>query len=390
MLKLWEKAPYIIKVLLAALVLVAIVRVARADGTLIQLRQLNSLVRDGATPDTPIYGVMLAGYDGTSAQFLSLGTDGILDVDIAAGGSISITTQADDTANTQDTIAVSSLNYGYESVGGVWDRWRIDTAGNGFVSLGTALDSSIDSISIAVNDVIPQLDSTDHISVSPYYFNAAAGDTQPTATTTQADDLANTLDTLNVTGFLMGWDGTDWDRLFVLSFGDDLTPGNGTDDGLLTTFAQVIGYDEDDTNSDRIYSYDTDGDNVATEAEGVTLAATGFNRLLDEAGTYDRERVSHVAGFYTPATSSTQITADGGEDCTSDNALTAGYYIVQTDATAFCELNADAATAGATTADMRFENPGLYTIMTVAAQDTLCCTVSAGTSIITITAVTFN
>lgn len=514
----WSKVPYWLRIVLAAVALFAVVRIARADTTAIQLRQLNVLVRDGAVPDSPAYSYMMSGWDGTNAQFFSTNTSGQLLV-MPGSGSFGVsatddaafvqgtdpvtpagfiyddtltndpeendvalaridskravvgriegetrgvsadvlTLGADDTVNTTNGLTTYSMLMGYESVGGVWDRLRMDTSGNLFVSLATALDSSIDSVSIAVNDVIPQMDSTDRMAVSIYGTNAAAGDTQPTVTTTQANNLAATLDTLNVSSFLYGYDGTTFDLLTTLAAaGDDqaaqngsLTtwstllafdgtnydrlrtqntsadnlafssplnvfsimgaydganfdrvvgfPGNADDqtgpstNGLLGTMSAVFGYDEDDTNWDRVYGYDTDGDNVATEAEGVTLATTGFNRLLDEAGTYDRERVSQVTGFYTPAAATTTLAVDTSDpNCVTDSSLAAGYYVLQTDAVIWCELGADDAAITATTGDWRIENPGIYTITTTSTQDTICCVTAAGTATLNINAVTWN
>ena len=52
--------------------------VALADTTSIQLRQLNTLWRDGATVDAPTYGVLMSGWDGTNPQFISTNTSGQL------------------------------------------------------------------------------------------------------------------------------------------------------------------------------------------------------------------------------------------------------------------------------------------------------------------------
>lgn len=451
---LWEKLPYWVKVLLFAVVLVLIVRVARADSTPLTIRQLNSLVRDGAVPDSPAYGLMLAGYDGTNTQLINVDATGQLQVDVLTGGGSSavdlatftqatdfvtvlagyfddtvgtdptendqaavridskralvgriegetrgvsadvLTAGADDTVNTTNSLVTSNLLYGYESVGAVWDRLRMDTTGSLFVSLATALDSSIDSVSIAVNDVIPQMDSTDRLAVSIYGWNAAAGDMQPTVTTAGAADLANTLDTLNVTSFLVGWDGTDWDRLSIFSFADDVTLGDGTDDGLLGTMTLVMGYDEDDTNSDRIYSYDTDGDGVATEGEGVTLATTGFNRLLNPSATFDRQKISHTTGFTSfPSAACGIVTVTGAAAACTTSGFTAvgSFYQIQSNARAICRAEEDATTPSvAVTTDMPVESPGVYYWTPVDTNtDTLCCDTSSGDAEIRVCLVTF-
>lgn len=305
-----------------------------------------------------------------------------------------LTTGADNTALTTNGLYTYAMLLGYESVGGVADLLRMDTSGYLYTTLATALDSSIDSISIAINDVIPQLDSTDRMAVSAYFFNAAAGDTQPTATTTQANDLALTLDTLNVTAVLMGGEGStnaDLDIIRVFNLGDDITYGDGTDDGLLGGLVLGALWDAEDSNVDRQYGYDYDGDSLTAPTEGVLAGSASFMYALDEAGTVDRVRLSQLTGFFTPATSTTTISVTTAESCTTDNVLTVGDYIVQTDATVWCELNADAATAAATTGDMRFENPGIYPIRTVAtSQDTLCCVTAAGTATVNINKAGWN
>lgn len=117
-----------------------------ADSTPLQIRQANSLVRDGVTPDSPTYGMVVAGYTGSQVQFLSLDADGNMQAETALTtaldatiDSIAIygqsssqgdtaltvtTTQADNLADSIDTLNVSSLSYAYDASSGNWDRIR--------------------------------------------------------------------------------------------------------------------------------------------------------------------------------------------------------------------------------------------------------------------------
>ncbi len=408
---------------------------------------------------TTSFGQVLAGYDGTNFQHLRSTVDGYIEVAVGGGGSFGVaadddsafvhgtgdvtpagfiyddtlsndpeendvalgridskramvsriegetrgvssdvlTLGADDTANTTNGVFTYSALLGYESVGGVWDRLRMDTSGNLYTTLATALDSSIDSISIAVNDVTPQLDSTDRMAVSAYFFNAAAGDTQPTATTTQADNLANTLDTLNVSSFLYAMDSSStWDRLYAVSAAqaeaqDFDAVGGGV--ASLSVSALMRLYDSASTNYDLWHGTVTNADDLAVLTNFNAAAVGSYELAYDVTGTnWDRVRGSQIDGFYTPdAASSLVITANGGEDCTADNALTAGTkYIVQSDGRLPCVMGADAATIAADASDMPIESPGLYYWRATSTTDTICCVAAAGTITVHITPVAFN
>lgn len=404
------------------------------------------------------FGQVLSGYDGTLFQFLATNASGQLQVGIAAGGGTAVddaafafgtdlvlpagyvfddvqsndpeendvdlarmdskrsqttvlesaatrglyaevlTAGADDTVNTTNGLVTYSALMGYESVGAVWDRLRMDTSGNLFVSLATALDSSIDSISIAVNDVIPQMDSTDHLAVSIYGFNAAAGDTQPTVTTTQADGLVNTLDTLNVSSFMYGFNGTSFDRLrdstafglnVVLELDNGTNIGGSTqaDDAAapqsLNVAASILGYDEDDTNYDRIYSYDTDGDNVATEAEGTQLGVVNFPYVYDSStsANWDRMTAGMVFGAGVPGTA-VVLAVDNSSSCAS--ALSLGYVritpVAAGQSVAYCCRSGSSCSA--TTSDTPYIDGQYYQEMVTdaAANDVICCIDAAGTN----------
>lgn len=468
--------PTWVKYLLAALLLLVVVKIARADSTSLQIRQLNALVRDGAVPDSPAYGMVVSGWDGTSQQFLSVTAAGYVEVAVGGGGSFGVaadddsafthgtgditpagfifddvlsndpeendvalgrmdskravvsriegetrglsadvlTAGADDTVNTTNGLFTYSALLGYESVGGVWDRLKMDTSGYLYTTLATALDSSIDSVSIAVNDVIPQLDSTDRMAVSIYGFNAAAGDTQPTVTTTQADNLAGTLDTLNVTSFLMGYDGTTFDLYDNVDAGamvseicdsgsgstlcaDVQTAGADTvanTENELTTAA--FGYVFDATGWDRLLAVATNADNLAGAAASASgnIGAVNFPVALDAAGTWDRQKVSHITGFFSivdaACTNFTATTTAGGVCGTANHGTVGSFYYVQTTARVHVGSQADATTPGATVNDFPMESPGIYPwTPSTTSTDTLCGITDAGTAVVSVCEVTF-
>lgn len=98
---------------------------ALADTTPIHLRQLNTLWRDAATVDTPTYGMLMSGWDGTNPQFISTNVSGQLIVTLgtaldSTNDSVTAVGQFVDggTGFTQETSRVVAI-------GGLFD----DTAG---------------------------------------------------------------------------------------------------------------------------------------------------------------------------------------------------------------------------------------------------------------------
>src|SRR3990167_7367554 len=133
---------------------------------------------------------------------------------------------ADNTAN-PTAPAVGSFPHWWD--GATWDRWRGDSTNGGFVNLkATDLDLML---------------GTDFSSV----FGAAT-----LLTTTQADNLANTTDTTNVSALLYGFDGTTWDRV---------TNGGGTEaTALRVTLAN---------DSTGVVSVDDNGGNLSVDWAGT-------------------------------------------------------------------------------------------------------------------------
>jgi len=114
-------------------------------------------------------------------------------------------------------------------------------------------------------------------------------------TTTQANDLANTLDGLNTTSFLMGFDGTTWDRLLatagVLQVGDgsgafNVICDSGCSGGSQYTedapaAADPVGNAQIVVRADTPASIAADGDNVALRGSAYGAA---YVTLLSGAG----------------------------------------------------------------------------------------------------------
>lgn len=113
--------------------------------------------------------------------------------------------------------------------------------GTGTLRMTVATDDEInddlDLIRIATETV------ENAVSGAGFNITQFAGATVP-MTTTQADDLANTLDSLNVSGFLYGFDGTTWDRVLATAGAVHVTDGAGAlnaiiDSGTVTTVSTV-------------------------------------------------------------------------------------------------------------------------------------------------------
>lgn len=274
------------------------------------------------------------------------------------------TVGADDVANTENGAWGYNALMGFD--GTTWDRFRTSaTMTGGFLSALRA-EADLSGNTAAAGYQLRSGTPTNDMNTANFLGTIAwpivydpvdtSNEDYVFGARTNVDDLAVTTEanTIQVSSTLWGLDiaSSDWDRIRSFNWADTITPGDGTDDGLLGTYSILTSYN---------------------------------------GSTQDRLKTSQIAGFYTPSATTINVTVDGGEDCTADNALTAGVdYIVQASGTVFLELNADAATAGATTADMRIENPGLYTVRATAAQDTACFSVASGSAVAYITAVTWN
>lgn len=393
--------------------------VAFAQTVTLAAKQNQSLVLDGAAVGTE-YFQLIAGWDGTNYQKMSVTAAGYVEVAVGGGGSFGVaadddsafthgtgdltpagfiyddvlsndpeendvalgrmdskramvnriegetrgvsadvlTAGADDTVNTTNGLFTYSALMGYESVGGVWDRLKMDTSGYLYTTLATALDGAIDEVTIQINAVTPQLDSTDRLAVSFYGFNAAAGDTQPTVTTTQADALANTLDTLNVTNFAMLWNATTWDRWpGTAAAGAEVQGASAT--GAATVGQPVLMGGSNDTNTYQIET-DTDGDVMVRTDDGSVLT-----------------------GFINPdAANNDNLAATTSSGCALDT-IVAGYNLVQVNGRVFCRSSTTTATAAIT--DMPYESPGIYYLYFPSGTDTFCCITSTGSVDVDIT-----
>ena len=157
------------------------------DGVLVNLGTNNGVVVDSAGIDLML-GTDFSDVLGTSLLILTAGSDALV--------------------NTTDTIPVTGLNYVYN--GATWDRMvEGSEAGSILVDLG------------ANNDVSTELP----------------------AAVALTDDFANP--TVPAVGaFMMGWDGTDWDRVTVTDNGRlqvDVITGGGTDSPTNPTIDTDIG-----------------------------------------------------------------------------------------------------------------------------------------------------
>lgn len=249
----------------AVITAIAVFAYAPVFGQPVSERQLFSLIQDGDAVDTTTaFGQLLAGYDGTNAQLISVDTSGQLQVDVLSGGGAAEDfTLGDNASDPSDVQPVASFpmlfdgtNYDrlrgnpngddrnptgtmltsssfgmvYDATDGNWDRWAaiddtadtgvglvaisdgteyaaVDTNNNVMVSLGTALSAATDTISIEVNDVQPQLDDTDKIATSMYGTGTGtAGDTsvllndQGAVITGYIEPSANSPERLSVSG----------------------------------------------------------------------------------------------------------------------------------------------------------------------------------------------
>ncbi len=111
-----------------------------------------------------------------------------------------LATQADASANTLNGLVASVLGYNFN--GTTWDRIRGDATDGLLVNLG------------ANNDVTANAGTNLNTSalLTTAAFNAVVGSAS-LILATQADDLANTTDTLLTSSFLYAFDGSTWDRL---------------------------------------------------------------------------------------------------------------------------------------------------------------------------------
>ena len=196
-----------------------------ADTTSIQLRQLNTLWRDGATVDAPTYGMLVSGWDGTNPQFLSATTAGFLSVDTefpaaaaAADDFTNPTTpnamamlmgwdsatwdrirsfagNADNVTNpTLGLLGAVGFTFGYDRLSGNWDRVSVGLVGDAIAAADTEGGWGSTSIGYGWNGTaFDRLDSVDTGARVTEICDSGTGDTLcADVETAGADNLANT------------------------------------------------------------------------------------------------------------------------------------------------------------------------------------------------------
>ena len=220
--------------------------------------------------------------------------------------------------------------------------------------------------------------------------------------TAGADATANTTNGVFTYSALQTFNGATYDRVDSVDTGalvsETCDSGSGstlcadvqtagaddvanTENGLWT-YSGVAGFDEDDTNWDRVYSYDTDGENVATEAEGVTLAVTNFPVVYDLTGAnFDRMSTGMVTGAGLPG-ANVQLGVDATSSCMA--ALSLGYYritpVAAGQAIAYCCRSGTTCTAVTTDAPYLDGQYYYETVTDAAANDVICCINASGTN----------
>ena len=121
--------------------------------------------------------------------------------------SLILGTQADNVANTTDTLLTSSLLYVYD--GSTWDRLRGDATDGMLVNLGANNDVTVTG-SVTAN-AGTNLNTSALLTTAD--FGAVFGNSG-LILTVQGDDTVNTIDSLVTSSLMYVFDGTTWDRLY--------------------------------------------------------------------------------------------------------------------------------------------------------------------------------
>ena len=312
-----------------------------------------------------------------------------------------LTAGADDTANTTNGFWVYTALSAFD--GSAWDRITQHAGNSDTITLGGSGFLDVYSVLTAFNGVTQdRLDAVDTGALVTEVCDSGSGSTLCADVQTAGADIANTENQLTTAAMLYSFDGTVYER--VLSSGSTgainvgLYGGGGggafaqvaqsnaddvaTGANALDVLAGVLLFDEDDGNLDRVYGYDTDGDNVATEVEGVTLATTNFPMVYDLTGAnFDRMSTGMVTGSGIPGTA-TSLNADGTSSCMT--ALSVGYYritpVAGAQARAHCCRSGTTCTAATTDTPYLDGQYYMEAVADAAANDVICCiTPSAGT-----------
>jgi len=217
-------------------------------------------------------------------------------------GSLLITTQADDIVNTQDTIATTAFGQYFD--GSTWDRMRGDATDGLLVNLGANNDVSVSGSVAVTNAGLTELAAAINAS-SQMDVNIAASavdimlgtdfsnvlGTASLIIATQADDIANTQDTLATTAFLQLFDGTTWDRARGDST-DGLLVNLGTNnDVTITTLPGDVEADIDQIR-DQIDLITPDIEEIRVDADAIRVAT----EIMDDWDESDRAKVNLIVG----------------------------------------------------------------------------------------------
>jgi hypothetical protein len=237
-----------------------------ADGLLVNL---------GTNNDVTVTGTVTANA-GTNLNTSALLTTTNF-TDVLGTASLITATQADDIVNTVDTVNVSAFGYVFD--GTTWDRLRGTSADGALVNLGTNNDVTVTGTVTA--------NSGTNLNTSALLTTTNFTDVFGTAsllTTTQADNIANTVDTVNTGAFLYAFDGTTWDRML----------GNSVD-GLLVN----LGANNDVTVTGTVTANAGTNLNTSTlalETGGNLAAATTALQIIDDWDETDRAKVNPIVG----------------------------------------------------------------------------------------------
>ena len=224
---------------LFALSLIAALLPLSARAQNLTSRQLNSLNQDGAAPVSDAYYQTIAGFDGTNAQALSTNTSGELLMTFAAGSGII----ADNGVFTDGTSLVVPAGFIFDETAGTSltendvAAGRIDSKRAQVFVLedettrglwADILDAGADDLATSLNRL--------NVAAELYGFDGTTMD-RIRGGATNTDDVATTATTTNLStnAFLMAYDGTDWDRLRLdASNGNLLVAGPVADNAAFT------------------------------------------------------------------------------------------------------------------------------------------------------------
>ena len=379
---------------------------AQAQTITLSYKHFQSLLLDGdAFTAASNYAQVLGAVDSAgNVQALSVGTDGVLDVDVSAGGA------ADTELPAAAALADNTANPTVPAVGAFLMTWD-----------GTTWDRIPTS---AVLAGVPRV--------------SIAGGGGDVAVTPAIDDDSGR-NALYAAAQLEGFDGTDYDRLRVSNDGDAVDVGDGTDDGLLIVLADLLawngtthdrvdsvdtgalvtevcdsgsgstlcadvetaGADDlantengllsyanlqgfDGTTWDRLRSYAGNADSVTSPTLG-SLGVTGFNFVYDLGGAnWDRLSTGHMLGAGVPGAAVT-LGVDGTSSCAT--ALAVGYHritpVAAGQTVAYCCVSGTSCTA--VTTDTPYYDGQYYVeaVTDAATNDVRCCiTGAAGTNVL--------